>query len=65
MITEPELAEKSRLFRYLFYLSSGCRLTSFRSWAEQGEPNPFVAKSYKAVRTERVEFVDIFGDVLK
>lgn len=65
MFTEPKLAQKSRIFRYLFYLASGFRLKSFRSWAKDGEPNPFVTKSYRPVRTERVEFVDIFDDMLK
>lgn len=62
--SEPRLAKKSPIFRYIFYLVSGFRLKSFRSWSREGEPNPFAAKSYRAVRTERVEIVDIFDDLL-
>lgn len=65
MFTEPKLAQKSRLFRYVFYLASGFRLKSFRSWANEGEPNPFVTKTYRSVRTERVEFSDIYDDMLR
>lgn len=65
MFTEPKLEQKSRTFRYLYYLASGFRLKSFQSWEKEGEPNPFVAKSYKQVRTERIEFVDIFDDMPK
>ena len=62
--TAPKLAEKSAVFRYLHFVITSFRLKSFRSWKEAGEPNPFVEKTYRTVRTERVEFVDIFEDVL-
>jgi len=63
-ITDLRLAKRSRIFRYFFYLVSGFRLKSFRSWSQEGEPNPFVAKTYPVRRTERIEFIDIFDDVL-
>ena len=62
--SEPKLAKKSPVFRYIYYIVSGFRLKSFRAWSKEGEPNPFAAKSYRAVRTERVEFVNIFDDLL-
>lgn len=62
--TGPKLAEKSAIFRYLHFLVTSFRLESFRSWQAAGEPNPFVGKTYRAVRTEQKEFVDIFEDVL-
>jgi len=62
--TEPKLAKKSAYFRYLHYTITSFRLKSFRSWKSAGEPNPFVEKTYRPVRTERIEFVDIFEDVL-
>ena len=62
--TAPKLAEKSAFFRYLHFVLTCFRLKSFRSWKADGEPNPFVGKTYRAVRTERVEFVDIFEDIL-
>ncbi len=30
----------------------------------EGEPNPFVGKTYRQHVTERIEFVDIFGEEL-
>lgn len=64
MLNDFKLAGRPRFFRYVFYLVSGFRLKSYRSWAEEGEPNPFVAKTYRRRQTERVEFADIFEDLL-
>jgi hypothetical protein len=55
----------SVFFRYIYYVVSAVRLKSFRQWRNDGEPNPFVRKTYKRVVTERAEFTDIFDDVLK
>lgn len=63
-LTEDCLSKRCQYFRYFFYLLSGFRLKSFRSWKREGEPNPFVAKTYRATQTERVEFVDIFDDMI-
>ncbi len=63
-VSEPRLSKQSRFFRYLFYLASGVRFKSFQSWSKEGEPNPFVAKVYRQKQTERVEFDDIFEDLL-
>ena len=62
--TEEKLAGRSRAFRYLFHVVSGFRFVSYRAWREAGEPNPFVTKTYTRRHTERVEFVDIFGEEL-
>ena len=64
-MTEPGLKKRSLIFRYFFYLVSGRRLRSFKAWKEEGEPNPFVAKSYRPIVTERVEFDDLFEDFKK
>ncbi|MCG6883968.1 MAG: hypothetical protein LJE62_09465 [Silicimonas sp.] len=64
-LSSPDLAKRSATFRYLYYIVSSFRFKSFRSWQQDGEPNPFVTNSYKRVVTERVEFTDIFDDVLK
>lgn len=58
------LARRSATFRYLHYVLTTFRLRSFASWRSEGEPNPFVRKTYRRVYTERVEFTDIFEDVL-
>ena len=62
--TEPKLAAKPVMFRYLHYIITSVRLKSFRSWKADGEPNPFVEKTYRPIQTERIEFVDIFEDIL-
>ena len=62
--TENRLSKRSRLFRYVFYLISSVRYKTFHSWSKDGEPNPFVAKTYRKTQTERVEFVDIFDDMI-
>ena len=64
-VSELKLAEKSRFFRYVFYLISGFRLTSFHTWTQEGEPNPFVKRAYRQRQTRRVEFTDIFEDLDK
>lgn len=63
-LSASKLAEKPALHRYLYFLFSSFQLTSFRAWRRAGEPNPFVGKTYRQHVTERVEFVDIFGDDL-
>ena len=63
-MSASKLAERSATFRYLYFLISSFKPIGFKAWKEQGEPNPFVEKSYRRVVTERVEFVDIFGDDL-
>ena len=59
-----DLAARPKVFRYLYYVLSSFQLKSFRSWRKEGEPNPFVKKTYRRKVTDRVEFVDIFGDDL-
>lgn len=63
-ISASKLSKKSEAFRYLYFLISSFKPISFKTWKQRGEPNPFVEKSYRRVVTERVEFVDIFGDDL-
>lgn len=63
-MSASNLAEKSAAFRYVYFLISSLKPIGFKAWKEQGEPNPFVEKSYRRVVTERVEFVDIFGEDL-
>lgn len=60
-----KLAKKSETFRYIYFLISSCKLKSFKAWKKAGEPNPFVAKTYRHNVTARVEFTDIFDDILK
>ena len=59
-----KLSQKSELFRYFYYVFSSFKLRSFKAWKKAGEPNPFVAKTYRHNVTARVEFTDIFEDVL-
>ncbi len=63
--TQRRLARKSKLFRYAFFIISSVQLKSFRSWTKEGEPNPFVAKTYRHKQSRRVEFDDIFDDYAK
>ena len=63
-MSATNLAEKSAAFRYLYFLISSFKPIGFKAWKEQGEPNPFVEKTYRRVVTERIEFVDIFGEDL-
>ncbi len=62
--SKEKLAGKPALFRYAYFLVSSCRYKSFRAWKRDGEPNPFVTKTYRHTVTERVEFTDIFDDLL-
>jgi len=64
-MTDSNIAGKSRLFRYFFYLISSCRICRYKSWKKAGEPNPFAAKTYRAVQTERVEFTDLYEQIDK
>ena len=64
-MSASELAKKSAVFRYAYFLVTSLKPLGFRAWKDRGEPNPFVGKCYRRVVTERVEFVDIFGDDLK
>ena len=59
------LEKRSATFRYVYFLITSVKFKSFRAWKEDGEPDPFVEKTYRTVVTERVEFTDIFEDVLK
>ncbi len=59
-----KLADQTALVRYIYFLVTSCCLKTYRSWQSAGEPNPFVRKSYRVACTERVEFADIFEDVL-
>lgn len=60
-----ELAKRSAAYRYLYFVVTSFKMKSFRAWKRDGEPNPFVEKTYRHNVTERVEFTDIFEDVLK
>ncbi|MEO1536701.1 MAG: hypothetical protein AAFR73_03130 [Pseudomonadota bacterium] len=59
------MSKRSAAFRYAYYLVTSFKFVSFRAWHKSGEPNPFVGKTYRRVATERVEFTDIFEDVLQ
>ena len=61
-ILQRNLAQRSRLYRYLYYLISSFRLTSFSTWKTKGEPNPFVTKKYRPKASELADFADIFDD---
>lgn len=58
------LSKHHALFRYIYFLATSFRLTSYKAWKSDGEPNPFVRKSYRHKATQKMEFVDIFEDVL-
>ena len=62
--SSSRLAARPAPFRYFYYILSSFRLTSYRSWKAKGEPNPFVKKTYRHNCTEKIDFVDIFDDVL-
>ncbi|MEM9426555.1 MAG: hypothetical protein AAGA06_07615 [Pseudomonadota bacterium] len=64
-IPAAKLAKKSDRFRYLYFVITSCKLKSFKAWRQAGEPNPFVQKTYRHNVTARVEFTDIFDDILK
>lgn len=63
-LSPAALAKRSVAFRYVYFLVTSFKMTSFRGWKKAGEPNPFVEKTYRHTVTERVEFTDIFDDVL-
>lgn len=63
-MSASSLAGKSAAYRYAYFLVTSFKPVGFKAWRHQGEPNPFVGKSYRRVVTERVEFVDIFGEDL-
>ncbi len=63
-ISATDLAVKPAAFRYVYYILTSVNLKSYRTWRKEGEPNPFVGKTYRQKVTERVEFVDIFADDL-
>lgn len=63
-LSATDLAVKPAAFRYAYYILTSVNPKSFRAWRKEGEPNPFVAKTYRRQVTERVEFVDIFGEEL-
>ena len=62
--TATDLAEKSAVFRYVYYVLTAFNPKSFRTWQREGEPNPFVEKTYRQHVTDRIEFVDIFSNEL-
>ena len=64
-LSPAQLAKRSAAFRYLYFMVTSFKMKSFRAWQRDGEPNPFVEKTYRHNVTERVEFADIFEDVLK
>ena len=64
-VSWTDLFRRSANLRYIYYVVSAVRLQSFKQWRDDGEPNPFVRKTYRHAVTERAEFTDIFGDVLK
>jgi hypothetical protein len=64
-LSPSSLAKRSETFRYLYFVITSFKLKSFRAWKKAGEPNPFVTKTYRHNVTARVEFTDIFDDVLK
>jgi len=59
-----DLKRTPKVFRFLYYLVSSFRLTSYRQWKSQGEPNPFVSASYDRPATSQTEIVEIFRDSL-
>ncbi len=63
-LSANDLAAKPTIFRYVYYVLTAFNPKTYKAWQEAGEPNPFVAKTYRKQVTDRVEFVDIFGDDL-
>lgn len=63
-IDQDRLAQKSRLYRYFFYILSSFRPVAFSAWTEEGEPNPFVPVTRRIRVTHRNEIQDIFRDSL-
>jgi len=56
------LRRKPKWFRFVYFIVSGVRFTSYRTWSEAGEPNPFVSLCHTARRsTSRQEVIDVFG----
>ena len=64
VLTEQNIKRRSKVYRYLFFLVTNVRFKSYGAWLREGEPNPFVAKTYRHTQTERVDFIDIFEDKL-
>ena len=58
------LEDKPRLYRYFFYLITGCRYSTFAAWQKDGEPNPFVHETRRVRVTHEVEIRDIFAESL-
>lgn len=63
-IKSDALEERPRLYRYIYFLVSGCRFKSLSKWEEEGEPNPFVRQAPRERVTSRQEIRDIFEDSL-
>ncbi len=63
-LSSAHLAKHPAMFRYLYFLATSFRLTTYKAWKSDGEPNPFVKKTYRHNGTHQVEFTDIFEDVL-
>ena len=62
VFSKETLAKRSRLFRYVHFLVSSVRFTSYSAWKASGEPNPFVTPTYRHKGTHQVEFLDIFKE---
>ena len=63
VFSKETLAKRSSLFRYVHFLVSSFSYRSYAAWKADGEPNPFVTKTYRHNGTRQVEFLDIFGEI--
>ena len=43
-VTADNLAQMPKAFRFAYYVFSGVRFASYKTWINEGEPNPFVAR---------------------
>ena len=64
-IDRDTLNERSRLFRYVYFLISSFSLKSMDQWSRDGEPNPFVQSRPRSRQTHQQEIMDIFEDTLR
>lgn len=64
-IDRETLNERSRFFRYVYFLISSFSLKSMDQWSREGEPNPFVRTRPRSRQTHQQEIIDIFEDTLR
>ena len=62
VFSQESLSRRSCLFRYFHFIVSSVSVKSYLSWKSEGEPNPFVAPSYRRRVTHQIEILEIFDD---